>query len=193
MFSEIQSIRLLMERSVKFLSLSGLAGILAGVYALIGAFFASKIGQNGAGQPEAMFLLLVAVLVLILAVGTAFLLSKRKAQTAGQQIWNPASKALFQAMLPPLLAGGMVSLIAIWQGYFQMIIPALLVFYGLSLVAGGQFTFSTIKGLGWLLILTGLVALILPGHDLLFWCIGFGFFHILYGSLIFFKHERKRG
>lgn len=193
MFSEIQSIRNLMERSVKFLSLSGLSGVLAGGYALIGACFASNLLQNGRGVSDTLTLMVLAIVVLVLAVGTAFILSKRKARVAGQHIWNQASKALFQSMFPPLLVGGLVSLIALWYGYYHLIMPALLVFYGLSLVAGGQFTFSMIKGLGWLLILTGLIAFVFPGHDLLFWSIGFGFFHILYGSLIFFKHERKRG
>lgn len=193
MFSEIQSIRNLMERSVKFLSLSGLSGVLAGGYALIGAYFASNLLQNGRGVSDTLTLMVLAIVVLVLAVGTAFILSKRKARVAGQHIWNQASKALFQSMFPPLLVGGLVSLIALWYGYYHLIMPALLVFYGLSLVAGGQFTFSMIKGLGWLLILTGLIAFVFPDHDLLFWSIGFGFFHILYGSLIFFKHERKRG
>jgi len=43
----LESIRQLMERSVKFVSLSGLSGILAGIYALIGAVLAYREIYSG--------------------------------------------------------------------------------------------------------------------------------------------------
>ena len=40
---DIAEMRSMMERSSKFLSLSGLAGIMAGIYALSGAYIAYKV------------------------------------------------------------------------------------------------------------------------------------------------------
>lgn len=192
--SELQSIRHLMERSTKFISLSGLSGMLAGCYAIGGALLADYYMKQFSGDPARLqhILILIAVLVLVAAIGTAYYLSRRNARRAGQRVWNPASQGLFRAMLIPLLTGGTFVGIAVWHQYYSFIVPAFLIFYGLALVAGGQFTFRDFRGLGYVQIVLGLLALAFPGYDLVFWLIGFGFFHLLYGSVMYFKYERKR-
>lgn len=192
MQSDILAIRELMERSAKFISLSGLSGILAGCYALIGAGIAHLILQRTAQRVDLIVQLgAIAVIVLLAAVLTAVLFSTRRAQKAGRSVWNPASRALLRAMAIPLVTGAAMVVIAIWQGYDALVIPVLLIFYGLSLIGGGQFTFNAIRGLGIVMTILGLLAFAAPGYDLIFWSVGFGAFHILYGSLIYFKHERK--
>lgn len=181
-----------MERSAKFISLSGLSGILAGCYALVGASIAHQILQRTVDRDELIVQLgFIAAIVLVAAVLTAVLLSTRRAHKAGKSVWNPASRALLQAMIVPLITGVAIVGIAIWQGYDTLVIPAFLIFYGLSLIGGGQFTYNAIRGLGMVMVITGLIAFAIPGYDLIFWSIGFGVFHLLYGSLIYFKHERK--
>ena len=50
---DISEIRSMMERSSKFLSLSGLAGVMAGIYALVGAFVAYTVFDfNPVGKSE---------------------------------------------------------------------------------------------------------------------------------------------
>jgi hypothetical protein len=71
-----------------------------------------------------------------------------------------------------------------------MIASALLIFYGLALVAGSEFTYTEVKWLGIAEILLGLIALCIPAYGLLLWAIGFGLLHILYGSIMYFKYER---
>jgi hypothetical protein len=67
---------------------------------------------------------------------------------------------------------------------------ATLIFYGLALVAGGQYTFSDVKWLGYCEIILGLLTAWLPGYGFVFWVIGFGILHILYGSIMHFKYKQ---
>jgi len=216
---ELTSIRSLMERSSKFISLSGLSGILAGVYALIGVTFAWKIVFNdpmyralygnrvlsheskialyyGSGPSGALLspsiapLLLIALLVLAASLLTGIILSIRKAKKNGQPVWGKTSKALLFNMSVPLITGGLLMLILINRGYYGIIAPSSLIFYGLALISASNFTFSDVRYLGILEILLGLIAACLPGYGLLFWAVGFGVLHIVYGSVMYFKYDR---
>jgi len=200
-YTELASIRSLMERSSKFISLSGLSGVMAGIYALIGAFFAYQLlykdsleftVQNfDAFRPQVLpALLIIAVVVLLLSVITGLFLSAKQAKKEGQPFWNPVSKRLFAHMTLPLVTGGIFIIILLTHGNYQLIAPACLLFYGLALVAGSHYTFSDVKWLGICEIALGLLAAAIPGYGLLFWTIGFGILHILYGSIMHFKYKQ---
>lgn len=193
--SELKSIRNLMEKSTKFISLSGASGILMGFYALIGTGVAHYLLNSIIDNPDKLrqSLLLTAILVLLASLSTAYFLSKRKADQSGQSIRNAASKGLLRAMVTPLVSGGIVALLLIEMQYYTIIIPFLLIFYGLALHAGGNYTFRDIRGLSYILLILGCLALLYPGYDLLFWSFGFGFLHILYGTIMYYKYERGRG
>lgn len=201
--TELQSIRSLMERSAKFISLSGLSGILAGVYALAGAGAAYGLTYGThqifpyrdeilADNTLTWQLGLIGLAVLVAALGTALLLSRRKARAQGQQVWNPASKSLLRAVAYPLVAGGLLVLVFIARGWFAFVAPACLVFYGLALVAGSRYTYRMVEWLGILQLVLGLLAAAFPGYGLLFWCIGFGILHIIYGAIMHVKYDRRR-
>jgi hypothetical protein len=66
----------------------------------------------------------------------------------------------------------------------------MLIFYGLSLVNAGKFTFSEIHYLGLTEIVLGILAGIFINHGLLFWTLGFGLMHIVYGTVMYYRHER---
>ena len=204
---DLASIRSLMERSSKFLSLSGLSGILAGVYALLGAAVAYRIiyvnptdihpshGSYYEGSINDYIVTLtelffVAVVVLLSSIATGFILSLRKARRTGQQFWNASSKALVFNMLIPLLTGGALMLLFGLRGYFGIVAPASLIFYGLALVGAGNYTFKGVQYLGINEIILGLVAALFPGYGLLFWAIGFGVLHIIYGSIMYLKYDK---
>ena len=210
---ELVSIRSLMERSSKFISLSGLSGILAGIYALIGAAFAyyiiygSQPDESGhrirykveiargflyGGNSDSMAptLLSIALLVLIVSICTGIILTNRKAKRKGQPIWGSTSKMLLFNMAVPLVSGGFLILVLIYRGHYGIVAPASLIFYGLALVGAGNFTFTDVKYLGLCEIVLGLIAACLPGYGLLFWAIGFGVLHIVYGSIMHFKYDR---
>ncbi|MEJ6979043.1 hypothetical protein WG906_01190 [Pedobacter sp. P351] len=200
-YSELSSIRNLMERSTKFISLSGLSGIMAGVYALIGAFLGYKTvyHENSGLRYREYFisddtvlwkLAIIAIAVLILSLVTGVLLTIRQARKKGENFWNPVSKRLLINLSIPLITGGLFILILLYRGDYGIIASACLVFYGLALVSGSQYTFTDVKWLGLCEIVLGLLAALLPGFGIVFWVIGFGLLHILYGSIMHFKYNQ---
>ncbi len=199
-YNELSSIRNLMERSSKFISLSGLAGILAGVYALLGAGLGYFLINNTLGfdpydanmnRPLIFWqLFMVALTVLVFSVVTACGLTIRNAKNKSESVWNPVSRRLLTASGVPLLTGGLFIIIMLMKGEYDYIAASCLIFYGLALFAGSHYTFVDIKWLGVCQILLGLLALILPVYGLLLWAIGFGVLHIVYGSIMHFKYER---
>lgn len=196
-YSEISSIRTLMERSTKFISLSGLAGVMAGIYALIGAGIAYKllyvdhVGIYSNTTNVTIQLFVIALIVLVLSITTCIWLTTRKAKRKGQKVWNQSSSLLLKSGGLPLLTGGCFVLLLFIQGHFGIIAPGCLLFYGLSLVAAGQYTYSDVKWLGICEIALGLLTTLIPGYGLYFWAFGFGVLHILYGSMMYFKYDRE--
>lgn len=198
---EIGSIRSLMEKSSKFMSISGISGILIGTYALVGAVlgyitvygFNSEFGYRDYYVTDNAIiykLILIASIVLLLSITTGVWMAKQKAKRVGQSIWNPASKSLFAAMAIPLCTGGVLSLLLVWRGEFGMIASSMLIFYGLSLNAASNFTFKELRWLGILDIILGLLALCLPGYGIWFWALGFGILHIVYGLIVHQRYEK---
>jgi hypothetical protein len=197
---DIASIRTMMERSVKFISLSGLSGILAGVYALAGAavcyyllyysnaFFGLRF--QIVNDRLILQLLAIATVVLLASIGTGYWLSARKARKLGIRVWNKPSQQLVTDLLVPLATGGLFILILIDQGYFGIIAPACLIFYGLALSYAGRNTYREIQYLGFTEIILGLLSALLPGYGLLFWALGFGVMHIIYGAVMHFRYDQ---
>ena len=104
-FNDITEIKNLMNKSSRFISLSGLSGVLAGIYALIGAWLAYKtiyfdtstMGEYHnliISEDAVIRLLLIASLVLVASIVTAIFLSIDKAKKSNEKIWNSASKRL---------------------------------------------------------------------------------------------------
>jgi hypothetical protein len=204
---DIQAIREIMERSSKFLSLSGLAGIFAGVCALIGAavawFFILNSGEvqyneyiQSAGSSLnsgiGFYLALDALLVLVFALLGAVYFSYRKSRKAGQQFWTNSTRRLLFHLMLPLVSGGIIILILIFRNMLDMVVPFMLVFYGLALVNAGKFTFGEIHYLGLTQIVLGILAAVFINYGLLLWTIGFGLMHIVYGTVMFYRHERTK-
>lgn len=199
---DIAEIRSMMERSSKFLSLSGWAGVMAGVYALSGAYIAYKFfsfkpeglaygSSESAGTAAALpGVILLGVVVLVLAIGTAIFLSHKKANKRGEKIWNATSRRLLAHMAVPLVAGGILILILIAKGLVGLVAPLTLLFYGLALYNASKFTYGELKFLGMIQIALGLIASWFIGYGLLMWAIGFGVVHIVYGIHIHFRYER---
>lgn len=198
---DIASIRSVMERSVKFISLSGLSGVMAGIYGLAGSAIAyymiyypySPFGFRFyyvSEQSTLLKLLAVAAVVLILSVGTGFWLSMRKAKKLGTTIWNKSSRQLFSDLFIPLIVGGLFILILLSRGHFMIVAPACLIFYGLALIFASRNTYNEVQYLGYTEIILGLLSAMLPGYGLIFWAIGFGVMHIVYGAIMHFRYDK---
>jgi hypothetical protein len=199
--SELASIRSIMERSSKFLSLSGLSGILAGIYASAGALIAYNlvfekynnliITDSYSDSPSIYHsLFIVAALVLSLSIATAILLSIREAKKKKENYWNPVSKRLITNMAIPLITGGLFIAILILKSDYKLIAASCHLFYGLALISASQYTFSDVKYLGTCQIILGLLSGLMPEYAFIFWLTGFGFLHIVYGSIMHFKYKQ---
>jgi hypothetical protein len=198
LLSELKDIRDIMERSTRFLSLSGLSGILIGLYALIGAFlayrlvyiqFASNYRQEYVND-VIVSIFIIGASVLILSLFTIFLLTIKNAKKEQKPIWGTGSRLLLLNLLIPLVTGGILITILTYRGYYGVISPSFLIFYGLALVNAAKYTRPEILGLGIIEIVLGLIAAILPGYGLYFWAFGFGVLHIVYG-FVFLKYDGK--
>jgi hypothetical protein len=196
----LSDIRSMMERSSRFISLSGLSGVIAGVFALIGAYAAhSKIvayfeqgGRDAATFEETVrFLIIDAGLVLFLSVLTGCILTIRNSKKKGLRTWDSTARRLLINLAIPLVAGGCFCIALIYHGVIGLVAPATLIFYGLSLINASKYTFNDIRYLGGCEIVIGLVACFYPGYGLYFWALGFGVMHIIYGSVMYFKYERE--
>lgn len=199
---DITEIRSMMERTSKFLSLSGLSGIMAGVYALVGAYIAYRLFYVESGSvlyntidrqdltANVENLIILAGVVLILAVGTAVVLSFNKSKKDGGKLWNSAAKHVVINMSIPLITGGIFIMILISKGLYAMLAPTTLLFYGLALVNASKFTFEELRSLGIVQVILGLFAAYFVEFGLLFWALGFGLMHILYGIVMHLKYEK---
>ncbi|PWN05700.1 hypothetical protein [Rhodohalobacter mucosus] len=192
---DIAEIRSMMEKSSKFLSLSGWAGIMAGIYALAGTwavyslygFYPDELRYS---TPHLSQILLIAFGVLILALATAFWFSHSKASQNGERAWNATSRRMLSHMAAPLLSGGVLIVLLITSGFTGLAAPLTLLFYGLALYNAGNYTIPEVRIMGVVQIILGLTAVLLIGYSLLIWAAGFGLVHILYGIYMYFKYER---
>ncbi|EJF08220.1 MULTISPECIES: hypothetical protein [Pontibacter] len=197
----LHEIRNIMDRSSRFISLSGLSGVFAGLSALAGAAvvkwyltqhninYVSDLAGNFS-RDNILFLLAVAVAVLILAFGTATYFTARNARKKNQRTWDNQSKRLLVNLAIPLAAGGVFCAVLLYHGILYLVAPAMLVFYGLALLNGSKYTLGDIRYLGIIEIIIGLVACVFVSYGLMLWTLGFGILHIVYGALVYFKYER---
>jgi hypothetical protein len=199
---DISAIRSMMERASKFLSLSGLSGISAGVVALAGAWAAHlAVQQSGAhillpgdgGGGDAWlvkFLIVDAISVLVGALACSTFFSVRMAKKKGYPLWGPTTMYLLAALMIPLAAGGAFCGVLLFHGIYALLPAVMLVFYGLALLNAGNFTFSEVRYLGVIDIFLGLTAGFQPPLGLILWAGGFGLLHIVYGILLYAKYEK---
>lgn len=199
----LAEIRQLMERSSRFISLSGLSGVFAGVYALLGAYVAYQYlnmsltvsrkylyAEGRSFFDFVLFLVADALIVLVLAVGTGIFLTTQKAKKDGNSLFDTAAKKLLINLAIPLVCGGLLCVSMLFHRVFGFIAPAMLIFYGLALIHASKYTLNTIRYLGFAEIALGLVSSIFIGYGLFFWALGFGVLHIVYGTFMYFKYEQ---
>ncbi|HZM13175.1 MAG TPA: hypothetical protein VFB86_03270 [Bacteroidales bacterium] len=202
---DIKVIKKIMEESSRFLSLSGLSGIVAGLLALAGAVVANLIitgtsmseewysvpfTADPAGHRAVMLLFADMVAVLVLSLAAAIFFSSRKARKSGHNAWTPVTRRMLASLLLPLVTGGLFILITLSRVPANITVASTLIFYGLAVISAGKFTFGEIHWLGVLEVMTGLICLLLPQWSVLIWAIGFGVIHIGYGL---FMHLRYKG
>lgn len=196
-FKDISEIKDLMNKSSRFISLSGLSGILAGCYALTGAtiayLFLFPDPNEYLALDETKFQLLIVDLALVagFSIVTAIILTMKKAKNNGEKIWDATTQRLLLNFLIPLVSGGIYILIQAYQQHYGLSAALMLIFYGLALVNASKFTIGNVKYLGYSEIILGLICAAFPGYGLYFWALGFGVLHIVYGALMYRAEKRQ--
>ncbi len=206
---DLQHIKKMMERSSRFVSLSGLSGISAGLCALIGAWVAHPyvFGQKdyiidqSAGIALAVaesylivfdtYLFWIAAATFMAAFISSFIFTYLKSKKDGTPIWGNTSKRLLINVSIPVIVGGLFLFKMLHYGTFGLVAPGCLIFYGLGLINASKYTLDEIRNLGYLQILLGVINLWFVGYGLYFWAMGFGVMHIVYGIYMWQKYERK--
>lgn len=201
--NDISEIKNMMNKSSRFISLSGLSGVLAGIYSLVGAFLAYQIiyseqysfgaYRNLVVTEDSMIkLFIIAFGVIVLSLITGIILSMKKAKSQGDKIWDASSKRLLINFMIPLVTGGIFILFLIEKEIYGYVAPLTLIFYGLACVNASKYTLGDVRYLGITLLFLGLASTYFLGFGLLFWALGFGVCHLFYGSVMYFKYERKQ-
>lgn len=197
---DLSHIRSMMERSSRFISLSGLSGVVAGLAAIIGAVYVYLVFQregisyfdgdrNILGPALVKELVLIGAIILVVAVLSGYIFTAHKSKKKGLKIWDATTKRLLVTFAVPLVAGGFFCLGLLYHHLFVFIPSATLIFYGLALVSAERYTLPDIKYLGYLEIVLGLFSLFFLGWGLVFWAVGFGVLHIIYGLIMHKKYQ----
>ena len=199
---DIGEIRNLMERSSKFISLSGWAGIFAGIYALVGVYVAITYlhfnpqslflvkGEAQNNSSDFLPVVLLALVIFLLAITTAIYFTRQRAKKKEEILWTPAARRLMAEVSLPLIIGGVLLLICLSKGLIGFLAPFSLLFYGIALFTISKFTYIEVRVLGLIEIVLGLAGAYFVNWGILFWAIGFGIVHIVYGIYVYFKYER---
>ena len=198
----LSDIRRMMDRSSRFISLSGLSGVFAGIIALIGAYFAqqeidsylSRTEEAAHSSTNIEFTLIkIGLLVLIFAIAGGIFFTYRQSKKKGLPIWDKTAKNLLINLTIPLATGGLfiIAMLIAHPNTFGLIAPSCLVFYGLSLINASKYTYTDIRFLGICEIVLGLASIFNMGYGLYFWAFGFGVMHILYGVYMWLKYEKN--
>ncbi|NRD24590.1 hypothetical protein HNV10_15150 [Winogradskyella litoriviva] len=194
---DISEIKNLMNKSSRFISLSGLSGVLAGIYALVGAaatYWLVTTYSYGTLKLDGWVfetVILILFLVAFFSAATGIFLTTRKAKKNGDKMWDNSSKRLLVNFLIPLVVGGIYCMIILNQGRYGQTGGLMLIFYGLALVSASKYSIGDIQYLGYIQIILGLIASLYPGYGFWLWVVGFGFMHIIYGTWMHFKYDTK--
>ena len=203
---DITEIKNIMNRSSRFISLSGLSGVMAGVYSLIGAGLAyvrlkaiSGSSYEGlSGRTDTLWetkiitdLTLIALGVVVATAVTGIILTLKKSKKSGESLWDVSSRRLVANFLIPLIAGGLFCLVLIQYGIAGLVAPTTLIFYGLACVNASKYTMGDVRYMGLAFIILGMLSTQFIGYGLYFWALGFGVFHIIYGAMMYFKYDRN--
>jgi hypothetical protein len=193
----LNEIRSIMEKSSSFISLSGLSGISAGIIGLAASIIFHRISlpyrrsYPGYLPDDTIFqLLLIGTITLILTFASAIFFTARKAKRKGQPVWSSSSRRLVTSLFIPLITGGIFCLYLLFTGRIDLLVPSMIIFYGLSLVSASKYTLNEIKLLGLTEIVLGLISLPFYYYAAYFWGAGFGVLNIIYGIVMYMKYER---
>ena len=166
---DLTHIRNMMERSSRFISLSGLSGVVAGLTALIGSVYVYYVFQrkginyfdgdrNVFHQSLVKELVLIGIAIAVVAFISGYFFTSRKSKANNLKIWDQTTKRFLFNLAVPLVTGALFCIGLLYHHLFILIAPATLIFYGLALVNAEKYTLTDIKYLGYCEIILGLAS-----------------------------------
>lgn len=197
---ELRHIKQMMERSARFSTLSGFSGIAAGLCSLLGAWLAynymrslseDSYSRTFVTDKSVMHILLIAIGTFAAAAVSAYLFIYMRCRRLKIPVFSLSARRVVYNMTIPIVIGALFILRLITQGDFEMLAPASLLFYGLALINASKYTLNEVRQLGFAELAIGLINLLFLGYGVIFWAVGFGIMHIIWGALIWWRYERK--
>lgn len=192
---DLQHIKSIMERSTKFLSLSGWSGIWVGLCGLAASvlLYNWQYAALAAHTPpyEAVHLLLLALITFIVALSGGLYFTIQKTKKLGSPFLTKVTKRLLLRFCIPLAIGGVLCILLYEKSLLPLTLPITLLFYGLALYSIQEDTVKEIKTMAYIEILLGLFAFYFSAYALFFWALGFGIIHLLYGVILWNKYDKR--
>jgi len=161
----LRFIRQMMEGAAYFTAVSGLGEVAVGLTALAAAWIAgrqrSPWGWLAVWLAEALVGLAVSVIAIV-----------RKARRTDVELLSRPVQRFALGLLPPFLAGGVLTAVLFSQGLYGLLPGLWLLLYGTGVVMG-----------------LGALALVSPaGWGNAYLAAGFGGLHLLFGAVIAWRH-----
>lgn len=178
----LRYIRETMERARPFTGISGRGEMAIGATALVACLIAAQ-------QPT--FKLWVAIwlaegLISLLIAGWSM---DRKARTAQMPLFSGSGRKAVFSLAPPVIAGGLLTLVLLRVGLTNIIPGVWLLLYGTGVITGGMFSVRAVPAMGLCFMVLGAVALFSPPAFInWFMAAGFGGLHLLFGAIIVRKY-----
>lgn len=176
----LRFIRETMERANSFTAVPGWGGMLMGVSAVGAALWANAIRTSGTVPWLRVWLLELAVAVVLGAFAIGL-----KARRFAVPLFRGAGRKFGLSLMPPLLAGGVLTVALVRWGEAESLPGVWMLLYGSGVATGGAFSVRAIPVLGVLFMLAGAITLFLPAAwgDWLM-AATFGGLHIIFGWII---------
>jgi len=178
----LRYIRETMERATAFTGISGFGAIAIGVTALLATAIAAL-------QSTFKYWLAVWIAEGLISLLIAGWSMDRKARAIEMPLGSgPARKAVF-SLTPPMLAGGLLTIMLVGAGMTNAIPGVWLLLYGTGVITGGMYSVKVVPIMGICLMALGAAALFAPpSFANYFMAAGFGGLHLIFGAIIVRKY-----
>ncbi|WP_299524327.1 hypothetical protein [uncultured Lutibacter sp.] len=182
-----------MNTKIHNLSLQGISGILFGIIsilfiALINELINQYTSSSGVTSvlPISIFEILILASVILFVLIAYFLIvftNKRRRKKTNLKGWESNAKKIRLIFFIQFIILISVSYVCIELGMLKLIIPLILLLYGICCIISNHYTNGFSKILGFFFALQSMLAMFFPEVQFLLLSVAFGGFHIIYAIL----------